>query len=140
VNNSSNSIVVKAAIPTVLVGVVAVALAGFVRGSQGLVGALLGSVIVVVFFAAGQLILEAVMKRNPTVAMTVAMLMYLVKIGILFILLMVFKNTKAFDTKIFAMTILVCTLVWTAAEVWAFGSAKVLYVEPGSGPDITPGR
>ena len=139
-NSSNNSIVVKAAIPTVLVGVIAVVIAGLLRGTQGLVGALLGSVIVVAFFAAGQLILEAVMKRNPTVAMTVAMLMYLVKIGILFILLMAFKNTKAFDTKIFALTILVCTLVWTAAEVWAFGSAKVLYVEPGSGPDITSGR
>jgi len=140
VNSSSNSIVVKAAIPTTLVGVVAVVLASFLRGAQGLVGALLGSVIVVAFFAAGQLILEAVMKRNPTLAMTVAMLMYLVKIGILFILLLAFKNTHAFDTKVFAMTILVCTLVWTGAEVWAFGTAKVLYVEPGSGPDITPDR
>jgi ATP synthase protein I len=140
VNSSSNSIVVKAAIPTVVIGVVAAVVASFLRGSSGLVGAILGSVIVVIFFAAGQLILEAVMKRNPTVAMSVAMLMYLVKIGILFILLLAFKNTKAFDTKVFAMTILVCTLVWTAAEVWAFGSAKVLYVEPGSGPDITPGR
>lgn len=131
---------VKAAIPTVLTGVIALVLAGFLRGAPAVVGAFLGALIVVVFFAAGQLILEAVMKRNPTVAMTVAMLMYLVKIGILFILLLAFKNTKAFDTKVFAMTILVCTLVWTAAEVWAFGSAKVLYVEPGSGPDITPSR
>ncbi|NBX70684.1 MAG: hypothetical protein EBQ98_02080, partial [Actinobacteria bacterium] len=49
-----------------------------------------------------------------------------------------FKHTSAFDTKVFASTILLCTLVWTAAEMWAFSTGKVLYVEPGTGPEIVP--
>jgi len=140
VKDSSTSIVVKAAISTAVVGLIAVILGGVLRGSHGVVGAVTGALIVLVFFVAGQLILDAVMRRNPTVAMTVAMLLYLVKIGFLFILLLAFKNTTAFDTKVFALTILTCTVTWTVAEVWAFGSAKVLYVEPGSGPDVTPTR
>ena len=112
--------------------------AGSSKGSQGLIGALLGAGIVVIFFTIGQVVLNRVIKTNPTMAMTVAMTMYLVKIAVLFGLLLVFKDTTAFDTKVFALSVLACTLTWTIAEVWAFGTSKVLYVEPGSGPDYVP--
>ena len=59
-------------------------------------------------------------------------------IAILFVLLLLFKDTQAFDTKVFAATIVSCTVVWLVAETWAFATAKVLYVEPGSGPDVRP--
>jgi hypothetical protein len=36
-----------------------------------------------------------------------------------------------FDTKVFAATVVVCTIAWTSAEVWVFSRTKVLYVEPG---------
>lgn len=88
--------------------------------------------IVLIFFTIGQIALDAVLRKNPTLAMTVAMLLYLVKIGVLFILLLVFKDTTSFDTKVFAATILVETLVWTGSEVWAFATAKVFYVTPNS--------
>ena len=124
--------------PTAIVGVI-VTIASFVsKGSQGLLGAAIGAAIVVVFFTIGQVVLNRVIKTNPTMAMTVAMTMYLVKIAVLFGLLLVLKDTTAFDTKVFALSVLACTLTWTIAEVWAFGTAKVLYVEPGSGPDIIP--
>jgi ATP synthase protein I len=67
-----------------------------------------------------------------------ALLLYLIKVAVLFVLLLIFKDTEAFDTKVFAATIVSCTVVWLVAETWAFATAKVLYVEPGSGPDIRP--
>ena len=134
----NNSIIIRAAVPAAIVGVI-VTIASFVsKGTQGLLGAAIGAAIVVVFFTIGQVVLNRVIKTNPTMAMTVAMTMYLVKIAVLFGLLLVFKDTTAFDTKVFALSVLACTLTWTIAEVWAFGTAKVLYVEPGSGPDIIP--
>jgi ATP synthase protein I len=136
--NSANNIIVKAAIPTAIVGVVTCAAAIAAKGSAGLIGAIFGAAIVVIFFTIGQVVLNRVIKSNPTMAMTVAMTMYLVKIAVLFGLLLIFKNTSAFDTKVFALSVLVCTLTWTIAEVWAFGTQKVLYVEPGSGPNYTP--
>jgi ATP synthase protein I len=54
------------------------------------------------------------------------------------VLILIFQDTKAFDTKVFAATIVTCTIVWLVAETWAFATAKVLYVEPGSGPEIMP--
>lgn len=124
--------------PTAIAGVIVTIAASVLKGTPGMIGAAFGAAIVVIFFTIGQVILNRVLRTNPTMAMTVALTMYLVKIAVLFGLLLVFKNTTAFDTKVFALSVLVCTLVWTGAEVWAFGSEKVLYVEPGSGPTYTP--
>ncbi len=124
--------------PTAIAGVIVTIAASVLKGTPGMIGAAFGAAIVVIFFTIGQVLLNRVLRTNPTMAMTVALTMYLVKIAVLFGLLLVFKNTTAFDTKVFALSVLVCTLVWTGAEVWAFGSEKVLYVEPGSGPTYTP--
>jgi ATP synthase protein I len=137
-SSSSLQLIRKAAIPTIIAAILAVAVGGAVRGSAGAIGALIGGLIVVIFFTIGQVVLNSVIKNNPSMAMSVAMLMYLVKVAVLFALMLAFKHTSAFDTKVFASTILLCTLVWTAAEMWAFSTGKVLYVEPGSGPEIVP--
>jgi len=130
------NLIIRAAIPTILVAI-AIAIAGYVlEGNPGLIGALVGAVIVLVFFTIGQVLLDRVIKSNPTMALTVALSIYLIKIAVLFCLLLAFKNTTAFNTQIFAVSVLLCTLVWTFAEVWAFSTAKVFYVEPGSGPNL----
>jgi len=137
-SSSSLQLIRKAAIPTVVAAILAVVLGGIVKGSAGAIGALIGGAIVVVFFTIGQVVLNNVIKSNPSMAMSVAMLMYLVKVAVLFALMLAFKHTTAFNTKVFASTILLCTLVWTAAEMWAFSTGKVLYVDPGSSPEIVP--
>lgn len=137
-SSSSLQLIRKAAIPTIIAAILAVAVGGAVRGSAGAIGALIGGLIVVIFFTIGQVVLNSVIKNNPSMAMSVAMLMYLGKVAVLFALMLAFKHTSAFDTKVFASTILLCTLVWTAAEMWAFSTGKVLYVEPGTGPEIVP--
>ena len=137
-NSSSLNLIRKAAIPTAVAGVITTGISFALRGSSGAIGALIGSAIVLIFFTVGQVVLNQVIRKNPSMAMSVAMLLYLIKVAVLFGLLLAFKNTTAFDTKVFASSILVCTLVWTGAEMWAFSTGKVLYVEPGSGPDIVP--
>jgi ATP synthase protein I len=137
-SSSSTQLIRKAAIPTLIAGVVAIVVGGFVKGSPGAFGAGIGSAIVLMFFTIGQVLLNNVIKKNPTMATSVALLMYLVKVAVLFALMLAFKQTTAFNTKVFASSILLCTLVWTGAEMWAFATGKVLYVEPGSGPDIVP--
>lgn len=119
---------------TVVVGLLAVIIGYLVDGTKGLIGAALGAVIVLVFFTVGQLIVGSVLRNNPEMAMTVAMTTYLVKIGVLFGLVIVLQGTTAFNTKVFATTIVACTLAWTVAEVWVFAKTKVLYVEPERRP------
>lgn len=115
---------------TLAVGVIASVIAWFVDAAQGLIGAVVATVIVIAFFSAGQFVLGRVLARNPQMALSVALVLYLAKIGVLLILIILLSGTTAFNTNIFALTILACTLAWTMTEVWIFGTTKVLYVDP----------
>ena len=130
---SIDRLVLLVSIPvTVAVGIVAAVIGALVASDPGkaLLGAAIGTVIVVAFFTVGQVVVGAVLRTAPQMAMSVALMVYLVKIGILFIFIILFQGTTAFDTKVFALTIVACTLAWTVAEVWIFARTKVLYVDP----------
>jgi len=111
----------SAGVATLLVGAVGTVIGTVVAGSQGLIAGALGTLIVLVFFSV------------PQNAMMVAMALYLVKIGVLLILLLVLQDATFFAPKVFAGVTVACTLAWTFVEVWVFSRTKVLYVEPGSG-------
>jgi ATP synthase protein I len=123
-----------AAIPTAVVGVLLLVMGGMVAGTKGVIGAALGVVLVAAFFTAGLVVIGWASKINPMMMMNVALFTYLVKIALLFVLLMMFQDTKAFDTKVFALSLLVSTLVWIGAEVRAFSRLKILYVDPDGKP------
>jgi len=124
----------RAGVITLAVGVICSIIGGIVGGSKGLLGGILGTVLVIVFFSAGQAIVGRTIKNNPQMALTVALTVYLVKIGILFVLLVVLQDATWFNTKVFAITIVACTVAWTVAEVWVYSGTKVLYVEPERKP------
>lgn len=123
----------SAGLAALLVGIVGTVIGVTVAGSQGLIAGALGTLIVLVFFSVGQLVLGSVLKNNPQNAMMVAMALYLVKIGVLLVLLLVLQDATFFAPKVFAGVIVACTLAWTFVEVWVFSRTKVLYVDPGSG-------
>jgi ATP synthase protein I len=125
----------RAGLGTAVAGVIVVVISGIVAGSSGAVGAILGTILVIVFFSVGQFVLGAVLKSNPQMALTMALTLYLVKVGVLLLIIILFADTTLFDTKTFAAAILTGTLVWTVLEVWIFGTSKVLYVEPESSRD-----
>ena len=130
---SIDRLVLRVSIPvTVAVGVIAAVIGALVAADPGkaLLGAAIGTVIVVAFFTVGQVVVGAVLRNAPQMAMSVALMVYLLKIGVLFIFIILFQGTTAFDTKVFALTIVACTLAWTIAEVWIFARTKVLYVDP----------
>jgi|LauGreSuBDMM15SN_2_FD.fasta_scaffold167009_2 ATP synthase protein I len=125
-------VLLRAGVVTAVAGVVVVIIAAVLSGGSAALGAFLGTALVIVFFSVGQFALGSVLRNNPQMALTMALTIYLVKIGVLLLILVLFADTTAFDTKTFALAILVCTLVWTVMEVWIFGTTKVLYVEPNS--------
>jgi ATP synthase protein I len=122
----------RAGLGTVVAGVIVVVISGLVAGSSGAIGAILGTILVIAFFSVGQFVLGAVLKSNPQMALTMALTLYLVKVGFLLLIIVLFADTTLFDTKTFAAAILTGTMVWTVVEVWIFGTTKVLYVEPES--------
>jgi ATP synthase protein I len=123
-----------AAIPTALAGVALVIAGGLVAGTKGLIGAAFAVLVVAAFFTVGMVVIGWASRINPMMMLNVALVTYLVKIALLFVLLKTFEGTTAFDTKIFAGSLLVSTLVWIAAEVRAFSRLKILYVEPDGKP------
>jgi len=125
-------VLLRAGVGTAVAGVVVVIIAAVMSGGSAALGAVLGTALVIVFFSAGQFALGSVLRNNPQMALTMALTIYLVKIGVLLVILVLFADTTAFDNKTFALAILICTLVWTIMEVWIFGTTKVLYVEPNS--------
>jgi ATP synthase protein I len=130
---SIDRLVLRVSIPvTVAVGIVAGVIGALVASDPGkaVLGAAIGTLIVVAFFTVGQVVVGAVLRSAPQMAMSVALMVYLLKIGVLFIFIILFQGTTAFDTKVFALTIVACTLAWTVAEVWIFARTKVLYVDP----------
>ena len=128
-------VLIRAGVVTAVAGVIVVIISALMSGGSAALGAIFGTALVIVFFSAGQFALGSVLRNNPQMALTMALTIYLVKIGVLLVILVLFADTTAFDTKTFALAILVCTLVWTVMEVWIFGTTKVLYVEPN--PDET---
>lgn len=125
----------RAAVPTVAAGGVVLLVATVVAGMDGLVGAVLGVGVVLVFFGFGLVVSRWTAASPPTTVMGLAMMSYLLKITLLALLLVVFRDTSLFATEAFAAAVLVCTVVWLAAEVRAFTTTKMLYVDPADGGD-----
>ena len=123
-------VLIRAGVVTAIVGIIGTAIGTALQGTKGLIAGLLGTVIVLVFFSVGQIVLGAVLKNNPQNAMMVAMTLYLVKIAVLLGLLLVLQDATFFAPKVFAAVIVACTVAWTMVEVWIFSRTKVLYVEP----------
>ena len=87
-------------------------------GGKGLLGGLLGTVVVVGFFAAGRLIVGRVLRTNPALGLNVALLVYIVQIGVLLVLLLVLKDASFFAPKVFAFTVMACVLAWCWGRWW----------------------
>lgn len=125
-----SQVLLRAGSVTLVVGILGAVIGALLAGTPGFIAGVLGTVIVLAFFSAGQLVLGAVLKNNPQNAMLVAMTLYIVKIGILLVLLLVLQDATFFAPRVFAGVIVACTLAWTFTELVIFSRTKVLYVEP----------
>ena len=118
------SVILRGALPvTVVVGVVIAVVSGLSAG----VAALIGVVIAVVFFASGVLIVSRVVvdTSNPVLFMAVGMAVYLAQIIVMFGVLLVARQVQSFDSVAAGIAILVCVVVWQAAQMRAWRRARV---------------
>ncbi|MDP4013601.1 MAG: hypothetical protein U0990_03405 [Candidatus Nanopelagicales bacterium] len=139
----NSTIMRKVALPVAAVGISVSIASGVIAGTSATVAALSGVGVVLVFFTAGQIVLGSVLRTNPTMGLTAAMMLYLIKVGVLLALLILLADATFMNTKAFALAILVCTLAWTCLELWAFSRLKTLYVDPDNpapGFAVTPPR
>ncbi len=121
------------AVPTAVAGVVAAVFSGVFAGGKGAIGAAAGALVVILFMGLGLYVLQRTAKSFPHLFQAMGLLLYTTQILLLFVVLVVFRDTTLFDTQTFALTLLGGTVVWVAAQGRAHMKAKIMYVEPDSG-------
>ena len=120
----------RSALVTAVAAVIMVVLSAAVGGAKGLLGALVGVGLVVVFFGISAIAMSWAARKSPQVTMVTAVSTYLVKILALFFLVIRYSGTTAFNGKLFGFTVVVCVIVWTTAQALVSVRLKVPYVEP----------
>ncbi|MEV8589468.1 hypothetical protein [Streptomyces sp. NPDC051180] len=125
-------ILLHTAVPTAVVGAVATLISGLVAGGKGALGAVVGTLVVILFMGIGQLVLQRTAKSLPHLFQAMGLMLYTAQLLVLFIFLALLKNTTLFDFKAFAFTLLATTVVWVAAQARAYMKAKITYIDPGN--------
>ncbi|MFJ4923414.1 hypothetical protein [Streptomyces sp. NPDC088725] len=126
------------AVPTAAAGVVAAVVSGVLAGGKGVLGAAVGTLVVMVFMGIGLVVLERTAKSLPHLFQAMGLMLYTTQLLLLFVFVAVFKDTTLFNPKAFAITLVVATVVWIAAQARSYMKAKILYVEPESSKGEKP--
>ena len=120
----------RSAVVTAVAALIMVVLSAIVGGGKGLEGALLGVGLVIVFFGLSAAAMTWASRKSPQVMMVTAMSTYLIKILVLLFLVVRYSGTTAFNGKTFGLTVVVCVVVYTAAQAMVSARLKGPYVEP----------
>lgn len=128
----------QAAVPTAAAGVVAAVVSGVAAGGKGVLGSVIGTLVVILFMGIGLGVLLRTAKSYPHLFQSMGLLLYTTQLLLLFIFVAVFKNTTMFNPRAFAISLIVATIVWVAAQIRAHMKAKILYVEPESSKGDKP--
>jgi ATP synthase protein I len=124
------TIIRRAGALTAVAAAIMVAVSAALVGVKGLVGALIGVAIVIVFFGISVLVVGRAARVSPQAMMVAAMVTYLVKIVLLAVVVSSLNGTTAFSTRTLGFVAIGCILVWSAAQVITAIKVKMLYVEP----------
>ncbi|MDX2547081.1 hypothetical protein ACOT81_32860 [Streptomyces sp. WI04-05B] len=122
----------QAAVPTAAVGALAAGISAVVTGAEGAIGAVVATLVVILFMGIGFYVLQRTAKTLPHLFQAMGLMLYAAQILLLFIFLAAFKNTTLFNPRVFALTLVAGTIAWIAAQARAHVKAKILYVEPDS--------
>ncbi|MGY3679685.1 hypothetical protein [Streptomyces sp. TE33382] len=128
------------AVPTAAAGVVTVAVSAVVAGGKGAIGAAVGTLLVILFMGIGLSVLQRTARSMPHLFQSMGLMLYTAQLLLLFIFIAVFKNTTLFNPRAFAISLVVATLVWVAAQIRVHMKTKILYVEPDSSAGKKPGN
>jgi hypothetical protein len=123
-----------ALLPAAAAGVVTAVVLGLARGLDGFVAGLAGVVIALAFFASGLFIVGRFVRdtTQPMLFMAVGMAVYFAQVLVLLGVLVVARRIEGFDSLSAGVAMLVCVLVWQAAQVVAWRRARVpVYDEAG---------
>lgn len=119
-----------AAIPTGLVGMVAIVVCLLIAGSKGALGAAIATVVVVVFFSISAVAVGYAAKVSAQTMMLAAVATYAVKILAVMLVISALKDVTAWNPKAFGWTVIALVLTWIVAEFRVALTVKAYIDEP----------
>lgn len=125
--NNESQLLKGALIPTLVIGVIAIAAATYSRGGPGFIGALLAQVVVVIYFLVHLVVSKFTKDLDPMSTMAMAMLSYFAKIllaGAFFWILGQYTTDSDLDRKVFGITAVALTFAWLGGEVTSYLKLK----------------
>jgi hypothetical protein len=117
-----------AMIPTSVAAIISIALSTWLKGSAGLVGALLAQLVVVIFFATNIGTARLTRDLDPVMTMSIAMFSYMAKVimlGVFLFLITTFVPESSCDRKAFALSAVAATFAWLGGEIKAYLGLKL---------------
>jgi ATP synthase protein I len=120
----------RSAMLTAPVALLMIVLGGVLDGGKGLLGSVIGVGLVIAFFGISALVVSRAARVSPQAMMAAAVGTFLVKILVLIILLSIFQNSTAFSGRWFGLTVIVCVIAYSAAQMISSMRLKIPYVEP----------
>jgi len=131
----TRSIVRRTLVTTLVFGLGAVLLAVLLADLPAAAGAVIGTVMVCVFFGFGAVVLDLVSRLAPAASLLVALLTYTLKVVLIGLVFVVLSGSGALDGGVDAVwlggTVIVCTLGWLVCQVFfSVRSREPLYDLP----------
>ena len=122
----------QTAVPAAAAGAIVVAVSAGVAGGKGALGAAVGTLLAILFMGIGLYVLQWTAKTLPQLFQAMGLMLYVAQLLLLLMFVAVFKDTTLFNAKTFAVSLVVATVVWMAAQARAHMKAKLFYIDPDS--------
>ena len=128
-NLSSDTTLWKGAIlPSSIVAIFLIITMSVVNGRSGLLGALLASITVLIFFSIHLLVARISRDLDPMATMALAMFSYFAKVifmGVFLLLVTKFTERSTVDRPSFAICAILITMAWLFGEIRSFLKLRV---------------
>ena len=128
-NVSSDTTLWKGAIlPSTVVAIFLIITMSVVNGRSGLLGALLASITVLIFFSIHLLVARISRDLDPMATMALAMFSYFAKVifmGVFLLLVTKFTERSTVDRPSFAICAILITMAWLFGEIRSFLKLRV---------------
>jgi ATP synthase protein I len=124
-----------ALVTTVLVGLLLALVGGLTAGRPAVLGVVIGTVMVCVFFGAGAIVLDVVATLAPAASLLIALLTYTLKVVLIGLVFVGLSRSGLLEDSIDARwlggTVIAGTLAWLAAQVVASTRVRIPVYELG---------
>jgi len=135
-NSVEISLLRGAIVPTLIIGIVAMAISAFVAGVPGFYGALLAQFIVVIFFTITIAVSRISRNLDPISTMGLALFSYTSKllfVGLFLWALTTFTDRESINRTSFGITAILLTLSWLGGEIASYTKLRIHLPLPNPG-------